>query len=874
LLVAAFTREPGHERYSDHTAVATGTLDGAFTAFQGSRPIEHHLYLGHQGLFGLATTKDITLRFVLAEGDEPWLSLIEWASWDGFQWEALPTAGPPGQVSGGWEITLPNVLGIPHTPVADRMSAWLRGRLTSALSASQPMPRIDTIMSRVLIRGLARTPELIFTNQLPVDPGKDFFPFGEKPKFNDTLYLASDEAFSKANADIALTIALTNPADERETPLPAQPSDDRLTLSWEFWNGQQWDLLGESGPGAQQPPKYNFRDGTEAFTTGAATARQVTFSCPAELRPIQINGQLRHWIRVRILRGDYGREAEYRLRNPQNPNEGYIFVPATFRPPSIKAITLSYAYTSPFTPLDLTLSINDFAIVDHSQEAKTPGKMFNPYTATSDTHPTLYLGFQRLGADIGFANRATVLYFSVAAALYGETPDSGQVVVEPPSVVWEYWNGSRWARLGTRDETQGFSRRGLVTFIGPPDFRMSTEFGWPAFWLRARWERGAYPQPPQLQRILTNTTWASQTLAVQNEVLGSSNGQPDQGFRTSKAPVLDGQRLEIREPETPSAGERVALEREEGDDAIALRLDAGGRPMEVWVRWHQVSDFYASEPRSRHYTLDRLSGEVRFGDGTRGLVPPQGRGNVRMAWYQTGGGPEGNRPPGSITQLKRAVPYVDTVTNHETSSGGSAQESLEMVQERGPKVLRHRDRAVAIADFEDLAFQSSSEVARVKAIPTRSHNDAGGVGLIIVPRSVDPQPIPSRQLLHLVEDYIGARFAPTVDLWVAGPDWLRVTVTAEVVPLSLEVATDVQAAVLARLAAFLHPLTGGLDGKGWAFGRKPYRSDLHALIESTLGVDYVLSLAVAEMADDDLQPDRFLVYARGHHITMVSGTES
>jgi hypothetical protein len=128
--------------------------------------------------------------------------------------------------------------------------------------------------------------------------------------------------------------------------------------------------------------------------------------------------------------------------------------------------------------------------------------------------------------------------------------------------------------------------------------------------------------------------------------------------------------------------------------------------------------------------------------------------------------------------------------------------------------------------------------------------------------------------LHLVEDYIGARFAPTVDLWVAGPDWLRVTVTAEVVPLSLEVATDVQAAVLARLAAFLHPLTGGLDGKGWAFGRKPYRSDLHALIESTLGVDYVLSLAVAEMADDDLQPDRFLVYARGHHITMVSGTES
>jgi len=73
---------------------------------------------------------------------------------------------------------------------------------------------------------------------------------------------------------------------------------------------------------------------------------------------------------------------------------------------------------------------------------------------------------------------------------------------------------------------------------------------------------------------------------------------------------------------------------------------------------------------------------------------------------------------------------------------------------------------------------------------------------------------------------------------------------------------------LAQLVAFLHPLTGGLDGQGWAFGRKPYQSDLYALIEDIPGVDYVRRLTVIET--DEVRPDRFLVYSGDHQITMLS----
>jgi hypothetical protein len=868
-LVAAFTRDPVRHLYSEHTPIATGAVGDSFPVFQGDRSIMHRLYLGYNSLVGIDMPKTITLRIQPVEVDRRWPAAVEWGYWNGK--ECLPLkATLPAAVGGAWEITLADVPGISATTVDGKTSTWLCGELKQRLSLGEaPLPRIATVRTSIRIQRAGLLPELAFTNQLPIDPTKDFFPFGEKPKFNDTLYLASDEAFSKPGATITLTVALTNPADPNGTPPPAQPSNT-LTLVWEFWNRQvgKWDLLGESGPGAKQSSRYDFKDETRAFTSTSDTPTQsVTFTCPTGWAPREENGQVKYWIRVRIVRGDYGREAEYR----PGSDGGYVLVPATFRPPSIKSITLGYDYTPPLAAPDYTLTENDFLWVDHSEAAKTGGQAFHPFTPPIDTRPTFYLGFQRPGADTGFAHRATALYFSVAEVLYGSSLAEDRAVAEPPAVTWEYWNGGRWARLGTRDETQGFTRRGLVTFIGPPDLRTSTEFGLTAFWLRARWDSGEYVSAPRLRRVLTNTMWAAHTLTIQNEVLGSSNGEPNQTFRTSQWPVLPGQHIEVREPERPSATEQDAIRAEEGEDAITEVQDTSGRPLEIWVRWHQVPDFYESGPRSRHYTLDRLTGEVRFGDGKRGLVPPQGRSNVRAAGYRTGGGPQGNRPAGAITQLKSAVPYVDSVTHWESSVGGAPQETLEAVKVRGPKTLRHRQRAVAVADFEDLAFEASPpQVARVRGIVAQGSDDAGRVALIIVPRHRDPKPVPSLELLDRVADYISARIAPTVDLQVAGPDWLRVTVTAEIVPVSIEAAADVQAVVLARLAAFLHPLTGGLDGQGWAFGRKPYRSDLHALIEGTPGVDHVRYLSVTEKADDGLGVDRFLVYSGDHQIIMVS----
>jgi hypothetical protein len=99
-----------------------------------------------------------------------------------------------------------------------------------------------------------------------------------------------------------------------------------------------------------------------------------------------------------------------------------------------------------------------------------------------------------------------------------------------------------------------------------------------------------------------------------------------------------------------------------------------------------------------------------------------------------------------------------------------------------------------------------------------------------------------------------------------------VTVTAEVVPVDLAQAARVEASVLEALERFLHPLSGGADGTGWRFGRRPHRSDVLAGIESLAGVDHVRALAVAERVErDGPAPDATLVYSGSHSIAITGG---
>ncbi|MGH3943139.1 MAG: putative baseplate assembly protein [Pseudonocardiaceae bacterium] len=742
-----------------------------------------------------------------------------------------------------------------------RYGRWLRVEITdgggsytklpqfTSLTAGYgwDLPTITAVAAQLETPPQPVAPPAAFANSSPLDVSKDFYPFGEQPGFNDTLFLACPETLADPGATIGLSVTLTNGTDDG--PVRKVHTAGKPRIVWEAWDGTGWRQV--------------VVDNKDYAFTGDATLR---ITLPTGFAPTQVNGTEQHWLRVRLVSGDYGVAASYRekpdgyyRKNPDgsytpNPGGAYEPVAATFAPPVVATLLWQpNREQAALVPASACVSFNDFSYSVHRGA-------FTPFTPGADRDPALYLGF-----DQPFDPRPVTLYLQVEPPAPEEVAADQLAEIDPttrPQLVWEYSGPAGWQPLAALDQTEALAERGLVQFVGPADLLARKCFGKRWCWLRLRWRRGSFAVPPRLRRVLPNTTWATQASTVHDEILGSGNGDPGQVFTAAQTPVLAGQRLVIRETQPPAPEEAAALE----PDAVTVTLDELGQPDEIWVRWHPVVDFYRSGPLDRHYTVDPVNGEIRFGDGQAGRPAPRGQNNIRIT-YRTGGGAAGNRTEATIATLKSAVPYIDAVTNHERSQGGSPQESIERLYARGPRLLRHRDRAVTAQDLEDIAFASSADVARVRAVVPGQLNPfdlwldpetpkagkahleaaAGRVGMIVVPDSAEPRPAPSLGLLRQVYAHLRARLPATAELWVAGPEWIQVTVTATVVPRSPEVADPVLSRVRAALEHYLHPLTGGPDGSGWAFGRKPHRSDLFAVTERVEGVDHVRSLEVEQV---------------------------
>jgi len=159
-------------------------------------------------------------------------------------------------------------------------------------------------------------------------------------------------------------------------------------------------------------------------------------------------------------------------------------------------------------------------------------------------------------------------------------------------------------------------------------------------------------------------------------------------------------------------------------------------------------------------------------------------------------------------------------------------------------------------------------VAVARALPATHPSGRpapGWVKLIIIPNSQDAQPAPSFELRRDIAEYVQGRApASLTGLFVTGPSYLPVGVTAVVTPLDLSQAGPVGVAVQQALRAFFQPLTGGPGGAGWPFGRSVYVSDVATMLESVPGVDFVeeIELLLDGITQGDVvavPPDRIVV---------------
>lgn len=889
-LNSLFVRHPEKDGYADNSFLINSVSSKAVAAFDADTQLEHIFYLGHDTLFSYPGLQQLQLDFQATQPPAPFQA--QWEAWDGLRWTKIPaslSAGGAETTDGDKYLTTNGTVYFASVPPLPQLAllgfekSWLRCRLLTPLSTTTPLPEgtinddqlpdVTSInMTATMGTGAGETLsiEAAFNNAAQVDTTKDFFPFGESPKVGDALYLSNSEAFSEQGSAVTLNLKFAP---------GISPQPDKLQLNWEYWDGKTWSLLGPSTTTSAKDT--NYVDTTKAFTadTDGVTSGVVQFTFPAPPAMTTINGVESFWIRVRIVAGNYGVPASYQQNDPKDASKGYALNASTLKPPSIASISVAYTLTKQSRP-QVILAYNDY--LDYDEISSYP---FKPFQHQADTDRTIYLGFTLPHGLTTFPNRKLSFYAALVESEGGEnsTPPStntGNSSGEQLELVWQYWNGTDWSELSVRDYTENLTRPGLIEFLGPPDFAATRDFGLSLYWLRVLWTSGEYASPPWLSGVLLNTTMASQAVTIQNETLGSSDASKSQTFSTTSKPILEGQQLDVREPEIPPASELEKIEADGVENPLRVITDNTGRPVEIWVRWIQKPDFYGSGPRDRHYVLDNLTGEVTFGDGQNGLIPPVGVGNILMRIYRNGGGTTGNKLAGTITQLKTTVPYVEKVINHLDAGGGTNAETTESLLERAPRTLRHGYRAVTVKDYEDMAMLASTEVARAQCIPLVNIKtdkgaanviENGTVSLIILPRSSDAKPIPSSELLARVQDFIGQWQSPLATLIVAAPKYIAVSVTVDAALTSPDGASEIKLAINQALSDYLHPLTGGPDGTGWTFGRYPYESNLYALIEEIAGVDHLKKLSFAPLEGSQEVIDAgeyFLVYSGTHTITL------
>lgn len=427
---------------------------------------------------------------------------------------------------------------------------------------------------------------------------------------------------------------------------------------------------------------------------------------------------------------------------------------------------------------------------------------------------------------------------------------AGGAGVDPtiPPLVWEAATGNPnrpWMPCFVeQDTTQGLNQVGDV-WLHLPDMMRTSINDASMYWVRVRvtnisaeeQQMGMLPYEtsPRLKQVRPlswgGTGMANHAQTVNHELLGKSDGTPGQRFKLRMTPILD-----------PQPGE-------------TLNTELNGEK-EVW---QQVPDFASSTPHDRHFTLDTVSGEVRFGPAIRqrdgsiqryGVIPNRGA-TILFQRYRTGGGLKGNVEADTLTILKTAIPFINRVTNRQPASGGLDPESLDETLIRAPLALRTRDRAMTAADFEYLAKEAlPARVSRVKCLQPRpndvAHVAPGQVYVLVIPNTRFPAGYHQAAELQMdqeeidtITDYLDERRLLTTRLNVRAPAYRWVSIKVSLGALPGYDEGRVEQTVLERLYRFLNPLTGGADGQGWLFGRDLFVSDVYQALQGLVGVAFI-----------------------------------
>lgn len=629
-------------------------------------------------------------------------------------------------------------------------------------------------------------------------------------------------------------------------------------LAWEYWDGTSWLRLR-----IDEDRTSNFRG------SGA-----VIFKVPADLQAVEWAGKISHWIRARLIGGDYGRENVFVISEP-GPNanqtkQTVIRSTEGIQPPFALNVGIAYATDKQAAPQFL-LTQDSGMLRDQSDANRTPGaniEVFTPLyitlgrldgldiTATQDGagnacgEPNCGCGCatempgqseagsgasgaatpasasnapsraRRLALYLGLSSRLLGAPVNILFAVSREGDYDGMAPLRIDALI-----GNRFVPIVATDDTRALGEAGLVRMDFAVEPTRAELFGQPPLtWLRVTPTIADDDWKPSLSGVYLNAVWARAAETMTRELVGASSGEPNLTLSLARPPVLQNT-LELRVREPLGEEERRALLDQDPDVVKYGIVDLPGD----WVRWRQVADVADSAPADRVYALDEATGTIRFGDGRSGMIPPTGPDAVvAFSYERADAGKNGFVPANHVDSrselnLVTAIEGVESVRAADSSAGGVSTEPPERVLQFAPARLRHRGRAVSAADFESLVRERSDQV-----VQARSTAQGGGIRLVAVMRGNEPAPsrAQQRELRRMLLAVAPSALARPGALTIAGPEVRRMRVDLTLSVATLDVASSVLDEAKRRILKFFDSELGGASSEGWPLGLSPRQEDI------------------------------------------------
>jgi hypothetical protein len=470
---------------------------------------------------------------------------------------------------------------------------------------------------------------------------------------------------------------------------------------------------------------------------------------------------------------------------------------------------------------------------------------FKPFYSLESKFPGFYMGF---------ASKPAKGPISIFISLVPQTYTEEQV----PLIEWEYLSlrssKLEWSALKVADKTDQLIRSGTIKFAGPLDFAYASIFGKTQYWIRAvnrdgKFDRNDNTQPiPAVKGIYLNTTLVIQQESIESELPDPIGQAGKEEYVLSRYPVVN-EAVWVDETSHFSEDDILAFQ-DDPVHSIEIIRDSEGHIQKCWVKWQRVENFYDSESTDRHYITHRSSGKIRFGDGKHGKVPPNaGRDKIKVN-YKIGGGKKGNIGAHQIQSLQNSIAFINSVDNPEPSGGGCDMETLGEALRRGPQLIKHRNRAVTAEDFEWLARQADSNIAKVKCLANFNANavkEAGCVTVVVLPKGGSAG-LAFSNLKRRVEQFLLERAANSIafseKIQVIEPAYIEISIYTELVVNTIDDIIPTEIETNTKLSQFLDPFRGNYDGKGWDIGQHIHSSTFYALLKSIINVNHVAQLSM------------------------------